>query len=136
MIEFHGELDSSFEFNSEKCSAWLNKVAGTFEKEIIEINFHFVNDAELLGINQEHLRHDYYTDIITFDYCIDNHLISDIFISYERVEENAENLNVPPSKELHRVIVHGVLHLIGFKDKSDAEAQEMRKQEDFCLSLR
>ena len=136
MIDFHGELDPSFGFSAENCTQWLSQIADTYEKEIVEINFHFVDDEDLLEINREHLNHDYYTDIITFDYCVDNHLISDIFISYDRVKENAKTLQVNTSKELHRVMAHGILHLIGYKDKTDTEAQEMRKQEDFCLSLR
>lgn len=135
MIDFHGELSPEFGFNKESFSVWIKKIAQHFHKEIIELNIHFLSDDELLQINQEHLNHDYYTDIITFDYCIDNQLISDIFISYDRVKENAVNEKQTPSNEIKRVIAHGILHLVGYKDKTNEEVAEMRKQEDFCISL-
>ncbi len=84
--------------------------------------------------NVEFLQHDYYTDIITFDYCIDDMILGDLFISKERVAENAIENNVSFIEELNRVIVHGVLHLCGYKDKSDSEAELMRSKEDFYLS--
>ena len=87
------------------------------------------------GTNQKYLNHDYYTDIITFDYTEEDQISGDLMISYERVKENAKKENVSVQEELRRVMAHGVLHLLGFKDKSEREAAEMRSQEDAALGL-
>jgi rRNA maturation RNase YbeY len=99
-----------------------------------DINFIFVSDEYLLKINQEYLHHDYYTDVITFDYGEENLLAGDIFISVDRVKDNAGELNESFEQELKRVIIHGVLHLMGQNDKTSEEASEMRQKEDACLS--
>jgi len=98
-----------------------------------DINFIFCSDEYLLDINVDYLNHDYYTDIITFDYCENNIISGDIFISINRVKENSIEFNQTFLKELHRVIVHGVLHLLGIKDKSLAEREEMTINEDKYL---
>ncbi len=95
------------------------------------IQYIFSNDSYLLGINKKYLQHDYYTDIITFPYTQSpNQIEADIFISIERVRENAENLNLPFDDELLRVIIHGILHLLGMNDHSEEEKLQMRKKED------
>ena len=114
-------------------------IASTIEKKkrkTGEITFIFCSDAYLLKINNEFLNHDTFTDIITFDYSKENHLLpvsGDIFISVERVKENALKFSKPFEDELHRVIIHGVLHLLGYTDKTKSTKAEMRKQEDECL---
>lgn len=98
------------------------------------INYIFCDDAYLLNLNQQYLDHDTLTDIITFDYAKDNVISGDIFISIERVTENAESLNITFNDELKRVIIHGILHLCGFHDKTEKEMSQMRKMEDHYLS--
>ncbi len=100
-----------------------------------EINYVFCSDEELLSINQTHLNHDYYTDIITFDLSEKNspNLVSDIYISTDRVKDNAKAFNVPQNTELLRVIFHGVLHLIGYKDKTLEDQAQMRSMEEQWL---
>ncbi len=94
-----------------------------------------MSDEQLLAMNKQYLNHDYYTDIITFDYSESSLISGDLFISVDRVRENAKQLKVSFNEELHRVMVHGVLHLLGFSDKSKAQAQTMRKQEDEALKM-
>jgi len=131
-IFFHSECD----FDAESVShleAWITKAIENEEKELEEINYIFCNDDYLLEKNQTFLNHDTYTDIITFDYSEMNRISGDIFISVERVNENARKFAVPFNTELKRVMIHGVLHLLGYKDKSDEEKETMREKEDFYL---
>jgi len=131
-IFFHSECD----FDAESVShleAWITKAIENEEKELEEINYIFCNDDYLLEKNQTFLNHDTYTDIITFDYSEMNRISGDIFISVERVNENARKFAVPFNTELRRVMIHGVLHLIGYKDKSGEEKETMREKEDFYL---
>ncbi len=116
---------------------WINIVIEKEGKKKGDISFIFCNDNYLSQINVQYLKHHTLTDIITFDYTSDNKgkVSGDIFISVERVKENAENLKIPFVNELHRVIIHGVLHLLGYKDKSKADKALMRQKEDNCLSL-
>lgn len=100
-----------------------------------DIAYFFCNDAELLKVNQQFLQHDTYTDIITFDYGTDKLVSGEIYISEQRVRENASELLVLPQDEFLRVVAHGVLHLCGFKDKTEKEATEMRFQEEEAISL-
>ena len=118
-------------------SSWINDVILSEGYLLGEINYVFTSDEYLLGLNKQHLQHDFYTDIITFDYSEGSSILSgDLFISIERVRENASSLGVTFVDELDRVMVHGVLHLMGYKDKTEKEAGEIRKKEDHCLSLR
>ena len=105
-----------------------NKIPGN-------ISFNFCSDEYLLSVNKKHLNHNFYTDIITFDFCEDNVISGDVYISTDRVKDNAKTESKTMSNELHRVLVHGVLHLCGYKDKKPAEARLMRQKEDFYLSL-
>ena len=129
--------DVSFTLSQKrKISTWLKQV---FEQEgfiLDSLNFIFCSDEYLLQINREYLSHDYYTDIITFCHSEDAEpLESDIFISIERVKENSQDLNTVFINELHRVMVHGVLHLCGYNDHSDADKLRMREKENYYLSL-
>ena len=114
---------------------WLGEVADSFDKKIGNINYIFCDDIEILKVNREFLSHDYFTDIITFDYSNKNRLGADIFISLDTVKSNAESLGVDYKHELLRVIVHGLLHLCGIKDKSPEERAEMEENENKALKL-
>lgn len=134
-IHFHQE-DTNFSLPCESITEnWILKTIAQEKKTCGELNFIFCSDEYLLGVNQTHLNHDTYTDIITFNYVDGDRISGDIFISVERVTENAKKFNVLFLQELHRVIIHGVLHLIGYDDKSSADAQEIRLKEDFYLTL-
>tara|TARA_B110000459_G_scaffold147704_1_gene160982 strand:- start:377 stop:787 length:411 start_codon:yes stop_codon:yes gene_type:complete len=126
---------SSFNLTSqERVSLWLLDVINNEEKVIKEISFNFCNDQELLKVNQEFLSHDNLTDIITFDYSDSSGIIGEVLISTDRVKDNALDFDQPFDVELRRVMVHGTLHLCGYKDKSDDEKTLMTKKEDFYLS--
>ena len=128
--------DIDFELpQAEKVKKWIMQVILGREKRVGNISYLFCDDEYLLGVNQRFLNHDTYTDIITFDYVLADIISGDIMISVDRVGENAEKYGVPFEQELHRVVIHGVLHLLGQGDKSDAEATEMRRQEEDALRL-
>ncbi|RAI94970.1 rRNA maturation RNase YbeY [Algoriphagus yeomjeoni] len=119
-----------------KRKAWLKKIAESENHKIEDLNYVFCSDEYLHSMNVEYLDHDTYTDIITFDNSEDEGIIEgDIFISIERVKENSETLNVTEEKELSRVISHGLFHLLGYKDKTKAEASLMRSKEEFAINL-
>ena len=120
---------------AEKVKNWITEVVQRRQKAVGNISYLFCNDEYLLGVNRQYLNHDTYTDIITFDYVSADLISGDIMISIDRVGENAEKFGVPFEQELHRVVIHGVLHLLGQGDKSDAEAAEMRRQEEEALAL-
>ena len=115
--------------------SWLKQIIESRNKSVGEISIVLCSDRLLLETIQKYLNHDYYTDIITFDYTEEDQINGDLMISYERVKENAKKENVLVQEELRRVMAHGVLHLLGFKDKSEREASEMRAQEDAALDL-
>lgn len=117
-------------------TAWIKRVVERERSILGEINYIFCSDKYLLRLNQQYLNHNTYTDIITFDLSPDKTLTGDIYISIDRVYENATLLNIPEQDELDRVMIHGVLHLIGYSDKNLAEKAKMRKKEEACLSLR
>ena len=117
-------------------SRWIRVVAESEKSKLAFINFIFCSDKYLKRINLEYLAHDTFTDIITFDYGDSSEIQGDIFISIERVRENAQKFEVDFDNELHRVMVHGVLHLLGYADKTKAAKSLMRKKEDAYLSLR
>jgi len=135
-IHFH-YLTDPFHFpNRNNLKAFLQKTAKREGHTIDTINYIFCTDEYLLSINQQYLNHDTYTDIVTFQLNKkDEALLSDIYISVERVRENAQLHNTSFTQELHRVIFHGLLHLCGYKDKTKKDQEEMRKQEDKCLNL-
>lgn len=134
MISFNYEID--FQLDNEKdYSDWISRVILSENKKEGEINYIFCDDEFLLNINKQYLDHDYYTDIISFDYSVGNELHGDIFVSVERVQENAEDFNVTFDEELKRVIIHGVLHYCGYKDKSTEEESKMREKENEKMKL-
>ena len=116
--------------------SWFTKVCGQERKELGDLNVIFCSDEYLLEMNRTHLKHDYYTDIITFDYCDADVVSGDLFISVDRVKENATSFSISFMDELHRVCVHGLLHLCGYGDKSDEDEILMRAKEDEMLLLR
>ena len=136
MISFNSE-DVVFNLKDKtRLKKWVVSVIEKQKRKAGNISFVFCSDAFLLEMNKEYLNHDTYTDIITFDYSKEtpNEAISgDIFISIDRVQENADKFSKTVEDELHRVIIHGVLHLLGYKDKTKAAKEEMTKQEDLCL---
>ena len=132
-IYYHSECDFQLK-DDESITKWIKNVINAENKELAEINYIFCDDQYLLKKNQEYLKHDTFTDIITFDYTEQNRINADIFISIERVKENAITFAVPFDNELRRVIIHGVLHLMGYKDKSKEDAEKMRNKENFYLS--
>ncbi|TPN87844.1 rRNA maturation RNase YbeY [Aquimarina algicola] len=134
MINFFSETDFKL-IEESNISKWIQLVSDSENKKIGEINFIFCDDEYLLKINQDYLDHDTYTDIISFDNTIGSELNGDIFISIERVKENAVDFSVSFEEELRRVIIHGVLHFCGYKDKSEEESVLMRKKEDEKLLL-
>ena len=137
MIQFFTE-DIEFELsNGEQITDWIAQVVYREKYEIESLNYIFCLDDYLHHLNVQHLNHDTLTDIITFPYhnAADVVIQSDIFISIERVRENAEKFEVSFERELHRVIIHGALHLCGFKDKTEEEAKNMRRKEDEALML-
>ncbi len=121
--------------NIKKTKFIINTIAKNYKKNISLLEISFVSDAELLDINKKSLNHNYYTDIITFDYCKDKTLEGDIYISVDRVKDNANELGERNLDELLRVIFHGVLHLIGYKDNTKDEQNEMRKIENKYILL-
>jgi len=134
MINLFFEEIEPFEVNSRMYKDWLSVVCVEEQKELDEVNLIFCSDEYLLKMNIEFLQHDYYTDIISFDYCEGKLISGDLFISKDRVCENAIINKVGFSMELNRVVVHGVLHLCGYKDKSEDEVDVMRGKEDYYLS--
>ena len=134
-IFFHTE-DISFALESEKeMVSWLVKLVEVHNRKVGELNYIFCSDDYLLKMNQEHLSHDYFTDIITFDYCEKDVISGDLFISIERTNENAKTFGKTQMNELNRVIAHGLLHLLGFKDKSAEDIAEMRNMEAAALDM-
>ncbi|MFT4833718.1 MAG: putative rRNA maturation factor [Marinoscillum sp.] len=122
--------------SKRKINSWLLSVATEHGTDVECLNYIFCSDEYLLSINKQYLNHDYYTDIITFDNSSQESLISaDIFVSIDRVQDNAKSNKDTINHELHRVMIHGLLHLLGFKDKSIDEQTIMREKEDACLSL-
>lgn len=120
--------------NTGKLKIWIKEIIELEKKKSGDINFLFTNDENLLSINTKFLQHSTYTDIITFDSCEGKKINGDILISIERVTDNAKKFKVDFELELQRVIIHGILHLLGYKDKNKKEAEEMRNKEDWALS--
>jgi len=134
-IKFYSECDFELR-NTQPIIDWIQITAKQEGKQVVEINFIFCDDEYLHKINLEFLDHDTYTDIITFDYSVGDELISEIYISVDRVKENANDYSDCFDEELQRVLIHGVLHLCGYKDKREEERVIMRKKENYYLSLR
>lgn len=135
-IYFHAEeVGIPPELNQAKTETWLIAIAKQESKQLSCLNYIFCSDDQLLTINKDYLNHDYYTDIITFDYTEGDLVAGDIYISVDRVAENAKAYGVSFEHELMRVVAHGCLHLLGYKDKTDEEQNLMTKKEEASLSL-
>lgn len=135
-VSFHSE-QIDFKVSDENAVAgWLQEVCISEGKTLVEVSYILCSDDYLLEMNRKYLNHDYYTDVITFDYCEADDVSGDVFISIDRVSENAENVGVSEEDELHRVMVHGLLHLLGYHDKKVIDKEQMTAKEDFYLSLR
>lgn len=129
--------DVKFEFKHKRVNnAWLKMVAESEVKKLGNINIIFCSDNYILDVNMKYLQHDYFTDIITFDYCEKNILSGDLFISIDSVRENSVFFGTEFTDELNRVIVHGLLHLIGYDDHTEADQKVMREKENYYLELR
>lgn len=137
-IEFIVEdVPDFFLHDAEDLVAWVERIAVVHEYRIAQLTFIFCSDAYLHKLNVEYLDHDTLTDIITFDNADDADVLEgDVFISVERVQDNAKDLTISFRDELHRVMIHGVLHLLGYHDKDLLSQTAMRRKEDYCLSLR
>ncbi len=116
-------------------SAWVREVAASYGKRVGEVAYVFCGDEKILEVNRQYLQHDYYTDIITFDYCEGDVVSGDLFISLDTVRTNAEQFGKDYDEELHRVIIHGILHLCGINDKGPGEREIMEAAEDCALAL-
>lgn len=134
MISFNYETDFQLS-NEAKTSNWITKVIERQNCKVDEISYVFCDDDYLHRLNVQYLNHDTLTDIISFDYSIGKTISGDVFISIERVEDNAKDFEVDFYTELHRVIIHGILHYCGFKDKTEEDAKQMRAKEDEALLI-
>ena len=135
MIAFFNETSFVFLYHKNKVKQWVKQIALSEGKKIGDINYIFCDDVYLHKINVQYLQHDTLTDIITFDYTEDITLNSDIYISIERVRENADIFGVTFEQELLRVLAHGILHLCGYKDKTPADSELMRTKEEEKMKL-
>jgi probable rRNA maturation factor len=131
-IEWHGKEDF-WPGSKEQRSRWLSEIANAKGFAIKEIHYHATDDLFLLGLNKEHLAHDTLTDIITFDYSNKKQLSGEIYISWERVAENADDMGIRQDEEALRVTAHGLLHMMGERDKSESDKKKMRKAEENAL---
>jgi rRNA maturation RNase YbeY len=136
MITYNTENVKMPAIKRRETTAWVKRVAQSYGKKVGEVGYLFCDDEHILEVNREYLGHDYYTDIITFDYCEDDVISGDLVISLDTVRTNAEKFNKEYDEELHRVIIHGILHLCGLNDKGPGERELMEAAEDRALALR
>ncbi len=120
----------------KKTSAWIKAVAAAHGFKVGEISYKFCDDEEILAVNRQYLQHDYYTDVITFDYTEGNVISGDVVISLDTVKSNAEEMGRPYEEEFYRVVIHAVLHLCGINDKGEGEREIMEQQENEALAMR
>jgi probable rRNA maturation factor len=135
MISYQSDGVKMPEFNHRATTAWIKAVAATYGRRVGEIGYMFVSDEKILEVNNQYLGHDYYTDIITFDYDEGDVINGDIVISLDTVRSNAEQFGKTYDDELHRVIIHGILHLCGINDKGPGEREIMEANENKALAL-
>jgi rRNA maturation RNase YbeY len=121
--------------HKREITAWVKKVAEKYGYKVGDITYIFCSDEHILEVNKQYLQHDYYTDIITFDYTEEKKISGDLFISLDTVKSNAEKFNAEYNTELHRVIIHGILHLCGINDKGPGEREIMEKNENEALTI-
>ena len=136
MITYNTDGVKMPKIKRRETSAWIKAVATSYGRKTGEIGYMFVSDEKILEVNREYLGHDYYTDIITFDYDEDDTISGDIVISLDTVRSNAEQLGKEYMDELHRVIIHGILHLCGINDKGPGEREIMEQAENKALAMR
>ena len=136
MITYQTEGTRMPDIKKRETTEWIKKVAATYGKKVGEIAYIFCSDEKILEVNRQYLEHDYYTDIITFDYTEGNRIGGDLFISLDTVRTNAEQFNQPYERELYRVIIHGILHLCGINDKGPGEREIMEEAENKALDTR
>lgn len=135
MITYNTDDTKMPNIRKRDTTAWIKAVVASYGKRVGEIGYLFVNDERIIEVNREYLGHDYFTDIITFDYCEGDTLNGDIVISLDTVRSNAELFGRPYDEELHRVIIHGVLHLCGINDKGPGEREIMEAAENKALAM-
>ena len=135
MISYNSENVKFPQIRRRDTSAWIRRVAATYGRRVGEVGYLFCDDEKILEVNREYLGHDYYTDIITFDYDEGDVINGDIVISLDTVRSNAEQLGKDYDEELHRVIIHGILHLCGINDKGPGEREKMEEAEDLALCM-
>ncbi len=135
MIQFHQEDIALPELDKNKISAWVEEVAAGYGKKTGQINYIFCSENKIAEVNIQYLNHDYFTDIISFDYSSAQSISGDLFISPLTIASNAELLKQPFQRELHRVLIHGILHLCGFEDKTINQQTIMREEENKALVL-
>jgi probable rRNA maturation factor len=133
-IFYHNEDVKVPKLKKRITSEWIKRVVQEQEKKVGDISIIFCSDDYLLDVNRKYLEHDYFTDIITFDYVEGDLVSGDIFISVDRVKENSETFNTSFEKELNRIMIHGILHLLGFKDKDADDKKRMTEMEDICIN--
>jgi rRNA maturation RNase YbeY len=136
MISYNAEGVRFPNIKRRETTAWIRRVAATYGRKVGEVGYLFCNDDHILEVNREYLGHDYYTDIITFDYNEGNVVNGDLVISLDTVHSNAELFHKMYDEELHRVIIHGILHLCGLNDKGLGEREQMEAAENAALALR
>ena len=136
MISYNTEGVKMPKISKRETNAWIKTVAAKYGKKVGEVAYIFCDDEKILEVNREYLQHDYYTDIITFDYCEGDVLNGDIFISLDTVASNAEEFGVSFDNELHRVLIHGILHLCGQDDQTPELRAEMIAKENDALKMR
>lgn len=134
-IEFLSQRSSFKLSNPRKTSSWIKNICSTEDRTLGKVTYVFCSDTYLRSLNQDFLKHSTYTDILSFDLSEDDAIAGEIYISIERVRDNAKKFNQPFDTELRRVMAHGVLHFMGYKDKTSAEKAQMRSKEEACLSL-
>ena len=136
MITYQTDGTRMPDIKKRPTTAWIRSVAETYGKKVGDVNYIFCNDERILEVNREYLQHDYYTDIITFDYTEGNTISGDLFISLDTVKTNSEQFATEYDEELHRTIIHGILHLCGINDKGPGEREIMETAENKALAIR
>ena len=134
-ISYHAEDISFPKIKRREITNWIKEIASDYNKRVGEISYIFCSDEKILQINQQYLNHDYYTDIITFDYSEENTISGDLFLSLDTIKSNSEKYHVDYQQEMYRVIIHGILHLCGLKDKTPEEEKIMRDSENRALTI-
>lgn len=136
MITYQTDGTRMPNIKKRETTSWIRRVADTYGKKVGDVNYIFCNDERILEVNREYLQHDYYTDIITFDYTEGNIISGDLFISLDTVKSNSEQFSTEYDEELHRTIIHGILHLCGINDKGPGEREIMEAAENRALEMR